>query len=612
MHFKEQNDAPVIFEAKDLSVLFGQGASQLSAVDNISFKLHKGETLGIVGESGSGKTLTILSLMGLLPAAGRVSGELWFYSKTYGKVNLLTLTPRQWRELRGGEISMIFQDPMSSLNPVFSCGNQVLETILLHERVSVREAKRRTLELFEQVQLPRPARIFKAYPHEISGGQKQRVMIAMALACKPTILLADEPTTALDVTVQAHVLELLQRLRSERDTSIIFITHDLGVVAEIADRIMVMYKGKIEEQSSVWDIFSNPRQPYTKGLLACRPRLDLKLKQLPVVSDFVQPSQGQQGLASGNSDAKYNSVGEAIMMNVQPEEEMRARHELLIAQEPILRIENLKVRFPAKKTWFGKVEEYFTAVDDVSVSIYPGETLGLVGESGCGKSTLARCLLRLVEPCGGSIFFEGRDITKIPPNELRQLRKNMQIIFQDPYASLNPRISIGEAIMEPMRVHKVLANNAERKERAIELLEQVELSSEHFHRYPHEFSGGQRQRICIARTLALKPKFIICDESVSALDVSIQAQVLNLLNTLKEKYNFTYVFISHDLAVVKFISDRIMVMNKGKIEEVAFAEDIYAKPQKEYTKKLIAAIPKGDPDDIRKALIKRRMRRASS
>ncbi len=605
MFSKEYDNLSVIFEAKNLTISFkdeSNGAKQ--PVHNINFKVHQGETLGIVGESGSGKTLTSLAIIGLLSRSANISGELLFQSKHFGKVDLLKLTPRQWRKLRGDEISMIFQEPMSSLNPVFNCGNQVTEAIFLHEKVSVKEAKRRTLQLFEQVQLPNPSRIFKAYPHELSGGQKQRVMIAMALACKPSILIADEATTALDVTVQAHILKLLQKLRNERNTSIVFITHDLGVVAEVADRIMVMRKGEVIENNTVWDIFSNPRQPYTKGLLACRPRLYPKLSELPVINDFLIPEEHSTVV---DVRPKYGSVGEAIIMTAQPEAELRTRYENIIKQEPILKASNIYMKFPIKKGWFKKEHEWINAVNGVSFDVYPGETLGLVGESGCGKSTLARCLLRLQEPTEGTITFEGRDVTKMNANELRALRKNIQVIFQDPYASLNPRISVGETIMEPMRVHKVLANDSERKDKVIELLEQVELSSEHFNRYPHEFSGGQRQRICIARTLALKPKFIICDESVSALDVSIQAQVLNLLNALKKKYNLTYIFISHDLAVVKFISDRIMVMSKGKIEELAFAEDIYSNPQSDYTKNLINAIPKGDPDDIRKAIIKRKM-----
>lgn len=602
MFKKDYTHLPVVLEAKDLSVSFRNGKSWQTPVNRVNFKLYEGETLGIVGESGSGKTLTSLSVIGLLSSAARTSGELLFDSQRYGKIDLLKIPIKRWRNIRGSEISMIFQEPMSSLNPVFSCGEQVIEAILRHEKVSVKQARKRTLALFDQVRLPTPSRIFKSYPHEISGGQKQRVMIAMALACKPSVLIADEPTTALDVTVQAKILELLQDLREDLKTSILFITHDLGVVGQMSDQIMVMKKGVVVEQNTVWNIFSNPRQPYTKGLLACRPRLYPKLKHLPVVHDFLEePGETPEK----TKKAKYQSVGEAIIMNAQTDEDLRKEHKLLITQAPILKVVGLKKYFPVKKKWYRKEQEWVRALDEVSFEVYPGETLGLVGESGCGKSTLARCLLRLIAPTAGTISFQDRDITQIKAGKLRPLRKDIQIIFQDPYASLNPRITIGESIVEPMRVHKIFANNAERKDAAIDLLEQVDLSSTHFNRYPHEFSGGQRQRICIARTLALQPKFIICDESVSALDVSIQAQVLNLLNALKKKYKLTYIFISHDLAVVKFLADRIMVMNGGKIEEISFGEDIYAKPKTAYTQTLVSSIPKGDLQDIHKALLRR-------
>jgi peptide/nickel transport system ATP-binding protein len=598
-----------ILELKNLTVEFQSAGGKVVAVDDVSFSLPKGETVGIVGESGSGKSVTSLSLLRLIPnPPGKVtSGEIIFNSRKYGKIDILKLPPDQIRDLRGGEVAMIFQDPMSSLNPVYTCGDQVMEAILLHEKVSYKEAKERTLELFNKVKLPRPEEIFKSYPHQISGGQKQRVMIAMALSCKPSILIADEPTTALDVTVQATILQLMRELRDDKDTSIVFITHDLGVVAEIADRIVVMFRGKIVEEGTVWDIFSNPKHPYTKGLLACRPRLDIKLKTLPVVNDFMITDE--EGNVSAVSDTKFKSVGQAIMMSYQSEEELREQHQKLIQQKPLLEVRNLCTHFPTDKNFFGKPKGWVKAVDDVTFDVYPGETLGLVGESGCGKTTLGRSILRLVEPTSGQILFEGKDLIKLSEREMRYMRKDIQIIFQDPYASLNPRITIGEAIMEPMRHHGIMSSDKDRKEKVIELLETVNLSGTHFHRYPHEFSGGQRQRICIARTLALQPKFVICDESVSALDVSVQAQVLNLLNRLKEKYNLTYIFISHDLAVVKFISDRILVMNQGKIQEIAFAEDVYSHPQSDYTKKLIASIPKGDLEDIRRTMLNRKMQK---
>ena len=487
---------------------------------------------------------------------------------------------------------MIFQEPMTSLNPVFTCGDQVMEAILLHQKVGKDVAKAMTIDLFDKVQLPTPERIFKAYPHQLSGGQKQRVMIAMAMSCNPSILIADEPTTALDVTVQKTILEMMAKLKEEIDSSVVFITHDLGVIAEIADRVIVMYKGKIVEQGNVYDIFSNPQHPYTKGLLACRPPLGKRLSKLPTVNDFMGFD------AEGNMIEKVSSVEEMIKSVEISSAQTEARYEKLVAQEPILEVKGLKTWFPAKKNFFGKVLNWVKAVDDVTFNVYPGETLGLVGESGCGKTTLGRTILRLAPAKEGEIIYKGRSILDLSQSDMKDLRKEMQIIFQDPYSSLNPRLTIGNAIMEPMQVHGILGNDAERKDRVIELLETCNMLPEHFNRYPHEFSGGQRQRICVARALGLNPKFIICDESVSALDVSVQAQVLNLLIDLREKFQFTYIFISHDLSVVKFMSDRMVVMNKGKIEEMGVADEIYNNPQRAYTQKLIAAIPKGELKDI--------------
>lgn len=602
---KINSDNDFLLEVKNLKTVFKTEAGEVTAVEDISFKIKRGETIGIVGESGSGKSVTALSIMKLIPnPPGQITGgNILFNSPSKGIIDLATLSEKEMQYERGNEIAMIFQEPMTSLNPVFTCGDQLMETILIHKKANYAEAKRLTIELFEKVELPRPEDIFYSYPHEISGGQKQRVMIAMAMSCNPSLLIADEPTTALDVTVQAKILNLMRHLRDENDMSIIFITHDLGVVAEIADKIAVMYHGKIVEQGTVWDIFSNPQHPYTKSLLACRPRLDLKLKILPVVSDFM--SIDQDGKFSEKIQ-KYSSVGEAILLNFTDEDEINERNAFLATQPPQLEIKNLKMYFPIHRGLFGKAKDFVKAVDDVSFNVYPGETIGLVGESGCGKTTLGRAILRLVEPTSGSIVFEGKDITHIHREELRKLRKDIQIIFQDPYSSLNPRMTIGEAIIEPMRVNHIYDSDFHRKKHTIELLEKVNLSKKHFERYPHEFSGGQRQRVCIARALALNPKFIICDESVSALDVSVQAQVLNLLNKLKQEFNFTYIFISHDLSVVKFMSDRIIVMNKGKIEELGYAEDIYNNPISEYTQRLISAIPKGNLEDIRRAQLIRK------
>jgi peptide/nickel transport system ATP-binding protein len=588
----------VLLEVKNLVTEFKTDGEIVKAVNDISFTLHKGQTIGIVGESGSGKSVTSLSVMQLIPnPPGRISsGEIIYHSRTKGSIDLTKISSKEMRAFRGNEIAMIFQEPMTSLNPVFTCGDQVIEAIMLHQKISYKEARNKTLELFNKVQLPRPEVMLDQYPHQLSGGQKQRVMIAMAMSCNPSILIADEPTTALDVTVQKTILDLMLHLQREHEMGIMFITHDLGVIAELADHVVVMYKGKIVEQGPVMDIFSNPRHPYTKGLLACRPPLNKRLHFLPTVSDFMEVD------SNGEIIEKSKTIGEVLQSAVVTSEQRDAAHTELYARPKILELRNIKTYFPINRGVFGKAKDFVKAVDDVSFDVYEGETLGLVGESGCGKTTLGRTILRLVEPTGGIITYKGHDITNLNNSDLRKLRKDLQIIFQDPYSSLNPRITIGDAILEPMRVHGICNSDKERKEKAMALLEKVSMLPQHFYRYPHEFSGGQRQRICIARALALNPQFIICDESVSALDVSVQAQVLNLLNELKKEFKFTYIFISHDLSVVKFMSDRMVVMNKGKIEEMGLADEIYANPGSDYTTKLINSIPKGDLDDIRNSI----------
>jgi len=593
----------VLLEVKNLVTEFKSDGELMKAVNDVSFTLHKGETIGIVGESGSGKSVTSLSIMQLIPnPPGRVSGgDIIYHSKSKGVVNLRNIPAEEMRSFRGNEIAMIFQEPMTSLNPVYTCGNQVMEVILLHQKISKKEAKKKTLKLFEQVQLPDPERIFSVYPHQISGGQKQRVMIAMAMSCNPRVLIADEPTTALDVTVQKTILDLMLQLQREHEMGIMFITHDLGVIAELADKVMVMYKGKVVEQGPVLEIFSNPKHPYTKSLLACRPPLDKRLMRLPVSADFMKTDD------AGNMIEIPTTVSEAINSVIITKEHRDNEHKELYSRSKILEIQNIKTYFPKNKTFFGKTIDYVKAVDDVTLDVYEGETLGLVGESGCGKTTLGRTILRLNEPTEGKIFFQHNDLLRLKPNDMRQLRKDMQIIFQDPYSSLNPRITVGEALMEPMQVHNILSNNNQRKDKVYELLKKVGLEEKQFGRYPHEFSGGQRQRVCIARALSLNPKFIICDESVSALDVSVQAQVLNLLNDLKREFKFTYIFISHDLSVVKFMSDRMCVMNRGKIEEMGDADQIYLNPQSDYTKNLISSIPKGQLTDIKASIEKKRM-----
>ncbi|MFW6358368.1 MAG: ABC transporter ATP-binding protein [Chroococcales cyanobacterium] len=621
-----------VLDVRHLQVEFPTEEKIVVAVDRINFELKRGQTLGIVGESGSGKSVTSLAIMGLISKPGRITGgEIRFRpNKDSDAIDLLRLSDEKRRQYRGGEIAMIFQEPMSSLNPVFTIGFQLTEAIKQHQTVSDSEARRKAIASLQEVKLlpnddllraqyleeigeedeslvqerdviehinNKKREMLNRYPHELSGGQLQRVMIAMAISCNPTLLIADEPTTALDVTVQATILELLRELCRARGMSLIFITHDLGVIAEIADSVAVMYRGKFVEYGSVKQIFAKPEHPYTKGLLACRPRLDHEVEILPTVADFMEEEVTESGETlirekQTTLQASFSTSDAEIHLEKDPW--------LSPNEKPILSVQNLAVGFPIRSV-FGRTQRYFMAVNDVSFDVYPGETLGLVGESGCGKSTLARTLLKLTPALQGRILFEGQNITHLRGRELRRLRREMQIVFQNPYNSLNPRQTIGKTVMEPLKIHNVARSPRQRQERAAYLLDRVGLDPKWMNRYPHEFSGGQRQRVCIARALALNPRFIICDESVSALDVSVQAQVLNLLKELQKEFGLTYIFISHDLSVVKFMSDRIIVMNRGKIEEIGDAEQIYLAPRSQYTRELIASIPTGEIDSLERS-----------
>lgn len=583
-----------ILEIKSLVTEFKSENNNVVAINNVSFSVAENEIVGVVGESGSGKSVTSLSVMGLIPFSnGKVTnGRILFTKKDGKQVDVTQLSNQDFTKIRGKEMSMIFQEPMTSLNPVYTCGDQVSEVLKLHLNLTSKDAKTQTIELFKKVGLPRPEEMINQYPHQLSGGQKQRVMIAMAISCNPKLLIADEPTTALDVTIQKTILKLIKTIQAQSKMGVIFITHDLGVIGEIADKIIVMYKGKIVEQGPVSEIFKNPKHPYTKGLIACRPPLNDRYTKLPTVPDFMETKNGE-------IHPKIDDIPSFIQrIRVNPETRKK-EHNNIYNKSPLLQIKNLVVQYPLKSNWFGKTLEYTTAVNNISFNVYPGETLGLIGESGCGKTTTGKTIVGLSKASSGEILYNGKSVFNFSKSELSNFKREVQFIFQDPYSSLNPRTSIGNAIMEPMRVHKIYKTEKERKAKTIELLEKVNLKATDFNKYPHQFSGGQRQRICIARTLAMKPKFIICDESVSALDVSVQAQVLNLLNELKNDFGLTYIFISHDLSVIKYMCDRMVVMNKyGQVEEYGECDEVYSQPQSEYTKKLISAIPNPSPSSI--------------
>lgn len=568
-----------LLEVKGLKIGFRSAQGHTLAVKGIRFGIGRGKTLGIVGESGSGKSVTALSVMGLLPAdAAEVTAESLQYTGPSGSpVQLDKLTAKALRALRGKDIAMIFQEPMTSLNPVMRCGRQVAEILHAHGSYSKAEVKARVLQLFQEVKLPRPEHIFTSWPHQLSGGQKQRVMIAMAMACNPSLLIADEPTTALDVTVQKAILALMKELQQKYDTSILFITHDLGLISQMADEVLVMHDGTIVEQGPMDQVFSNPVHPYTRGLLACRPRMDSRPLRLPTVKDYLDNESNIQ--ISRNQPVLITS------------EDRQKAHEILYARQPLLRVENLCTWFPVKRDILGRPLSFVKAVDGVRFNVYPGETLGLVGESGSGKTTLGRSMIGLIPWHSGEVYYNDEALSRLNAQDWRLMRRRMQIIFQDPFSSLNPRLTAGEAIQEPMRIHKLYPDATIRKQKTLELMDRVGLADAHYHRYPHEFSGGQRQRIGLARALAVAPEFIVCDESVSALDVSVQAQVLNLLNELKEAFGLTYVFISHDLSVVRYMSDRIMVMKDGQIVEEGEADALCATPGEDYTRQLIDAIP---------------------
>ena len=555
-----------LLQVQHLTISFKTENGVVEAVKDLNFSLNRSEILAIVGESGSGKSVTSFSFLQLLAKTAVINGEILFSGNGKSIQDLKNIQGKDLQSVRGKSIAIIFQEPMTSLNPVVKCGHQIMEALKAHKNISNEEAKKQAIHWISQVKLPDPAITFEKYPHELSGGQKQRIVIAMAMCCEPSLLICDEPTTALDVTVQKSILELIKELQVQSKMGVIFITHDLGVVQDIASRALVLFKGVLVEQGSIQEIFTNAKHPYTKALLACRPSNHDKGIRLPVVSDFLDPeSKREVSEPVHRTEIKNSST--------------------------VLKVNNVSIEFPTKRNLLGKTIKSFKAVNNVSFDIKEGETLGIVGESGSGKTTLGRAMLRIIEPSEGSIEYRGKNIQTFNATELQALRKDIQLIFQDPYSSLNPKITIGNAIMEPMIVHRLYENNKQRKEKVIELLHKVNLGEEHFNRYPHEFSGGQRQRIVIARALALNPRFLVCDESVSALDVSVQAQVLNLLNDLKAALGLTIVFISHDLSVVKYFCDRMLVLHKGELIEMGDAEQIYHSPKEPYTQSLLNSIP---------------------
>lgn len=570
---KQENKNVPLLHIENLRVSFkGEDKKYIETVKGISFDIPANTTVALVGESGSGKSVTSLATMGLLPVGQSKIDE---QSKIIfeGK-DLLSLSRKEMRQICGKDIAMIFQEPMSSLNPVFTVGNQIAEVLCLHMGLSRKQARQRVLELLKEVGIPSPETKIDAYPNQLSGGQQQRVMIAMAIACEPKLLIADEPTTALDVTIQKQIIDLLESLRKRRQMSMLFITHDLALVGEIADKVIVMRHGEIREQGAAEEVLEQPKDVYTRALLYCRPQMSQRPYRLPVTSDFMRQEDNVL-------------VEQSFDVSEIPERKRGLNGD----EQIILEVKDLKKSFYSRKGLFGKEE--FQAVKGVSFKLAKGKTLGLVGESGSGKTTVGLLLMRLHQASGGQAFIEGKDILSLTEKEFAKYQRKIQIIFQNPYASLNPRFTIGQILLEPMQIHGIGKDDTERKQIALSLLERVNLPEQAYYRYPHEFSGGQRQRIAIARCLTLKPEILICDESVSALDVSVQAQVLNLLQDLQDEFGLSYIFISHDLSVVKYISDQVMVMNHGEVVEIANSDELYAHPQHDYTKRLLQAIPQG-------------------